>query len=207
MDSGKAELLAGAVGAAAFGGTLLVLNLPVLVAVGTAIGLYAGLNLVLGGTAREGVRAMLGTGGGAALEALKARIETEGKFVGRIREKIPHIPDPGIRQAVTEVCDISEKIFENFRTDPDDLKQAQRFLTHFSKLWPIVENYLHLASDSDRKVLLTETDTEKVKNTLTKFVANLKDAYRAFHENDLQQLRLTTSVLEQLIDLDSKPRA
>jgi 5-bromo-4-chloroindolyl phosphate hydrolysis protein len=206
MDSAvKAELLAGALGAAVFGGTFIGLNLPLLVAGGAAVGIYAGLNLIFGGKAKQGVIALMGES--AALTEIKARIEHEEKFVGKVRKQIPQIPDPGIQQAVLDVCKISEKIFENFREDPDDLKQAQRFLIHFSKLWPIIENYLHLATDEDRRDLLTPADTDKLRSTLSKFVVNLKDAYRAFHENDLQQLRLTTSVLERMIDLDTKTKA
>jgi 5-bromo-4-chloroindolyl phosphate hydrolysis protein len=206
MDSAKAEILAGTLGAATFCGTLVLLNLPLLLSVASALGVYTGLNLLLGGKAKQGVQNLLGSSTSAVWDELKARIEHEEQFVQRIGKKVPQITDTAIKQSVIEICDISQKIFENFRTDPDDLKQAQRFLIHFSKLWPIIENYLHLASDPDRRSLLTDADTIKLRTTLEKFVQNLKEAYRAFHENDLQQLRLTTSVLERMIDLDTKTR-
>jgi len=201
MTAGKAELMAGAAGATVFLGTLVGLGWPwgvCLLITGTS---YLGLNLLLGGVVDERMRGMMG-GIGVALEQLKLQLEHEEKTVKDLRKLTRHIPQGSIRAQVLSVCDICEKIFQNFRDDPEDLRQAQRFLIHFRKLLPIVQDYVHLTSDDDRRQVLTAADEAGMQKMLGSLEENLRDAYQAFQENNLQQLRMTTGVLQRMIELD-----
>jgi hypothetical protein len=200
MTPVKAEITSGVVGAAAFLLTYLVLVWPLGIGVVLALVLYAGANLMLGGFVEDKVQQVLG--GGHLMGQLAAQIETDREAVKSLRRLTRFIDDAGIRDRVRAVCDIAEKIFDNFAQDPEDLKQAQRFIVQFQKLLPIVENYVHLSSDPDRRTVLTAEDEADIRDTLDAYTGNLKQAYQAYQENNLQKLRMATGVLKRMVDLD-----
>ena len=202
MDSKRAELLAGLGGIATFFSTLFTLGWPTwlsLVLTGLA---YVGLNLMLGGIFEEKVQQLVG-GSQLALGQLREQIERDRKTVKNLRQLSRAIENRDIREKVIQVCDLSQKIFDNFRQDPDDIRRAHRFLSHFKKLLPIIENYVHLSSDPDRREVLADADERNISSTLDDFLANLKAAYKAFQENNLQQLRIATGTLKRMVDMDT----
>jgi hypothetical protein len=201
MTSGKAELLAGAAGAAVFLVTLVGLGWPWWVALAITAAIYLGFNLLLGGVLDERMRSLAG-GIGVTLEQLRLQVEHEEKAVKDLRKLARHIIQETIRARVLSVCDICEKIFQNFREDPEDLRQAQRFLIHFQKLLPLVQDYVHLSSDPDRRQVLTAADEAGMQKMLGGLEENLRNAYQAFQENNLQKLRMATGVLQRMIELD-----
>jgi 5-bromo-4-chloroindolyl phosphate hydrolysis protein len=200
MTPAKAELISGFAGAAAFLLTFLLLSWPLGVGILIAVILYAGANLTLGGLIEDKVQQIFG--GSKILAQLATQIEKDRKAVHNLRRLAKSITDANIRERVHAVCDIAEKIFDNFAEDPEDLKQAQRFVVQFQKLLPIVENYVHLSSDSDRREVLTVEDETNIKDTLDAYTGNLKEAYQAYQENNLQKLRMATGVLKRMVDMD-----
>jgi 5-bromo-4-chloroindolyl phosphate hydrolysis protein len=200
MTPVKAEVLSGLIGAGAFLLTFLVFSWPIGVGVLLAVIFYTGTNLLLGGLADDKIEQMLG--GSKILAHISAQIEGDKKATENLRRLAASIDDTGIRQRVHAVCDIAEKIFDNFAEDPEDIKRAQRFLIQFQKLLPIVENYVHLASDHDRRQVLTPEDEVDIRHTLDAYTGNLKAAYQAYQENNLQKLRMATGVLKRMVDMD-----
>jgi 5-bromo-4-chloroindolyl phosphate hydrolysis protein len=200
MTPAKAELISGFAGAAVFLLTFLLLSWPLGVGILIAVIFYAGTNLTLGGLFEDKVQQIFG--GSKILAQLAAQIEKDRKAVHNLRRLAKSIADASIRERVHAVCDIAEKIFDNFAEDPEDLKQAQRFVVQFQKLLPIVENYVHLSSDSDRREVLTIEDETNIKDTLDAYTGNLKEAYQAYQENNLQKLRMATGVLKRMVDMD-----
>jgi 5-bromo-4-chloroindolyl phosphate hydrolysis protein len=200
MTSAKAEIISGFAGATTFLITFLVFSWPLGIGILIAVIMYAGSNLLMGGFIEDRVQQIFG--GSKIIAQLAAQIEQDRKAVNNLRQLAKSIDDGGIRQRVHAVCDIAEKIFDNFAEDPEDLKQAQRFVVQFQKLLPIVENYVHLSSDSDRREVLTAQDEANIKDTLDAYAGNLKEAYQAYQENNLQKLRMATGVLKRMVDMD-----
>jgi 5-bromo-4-chloroindolyl phosphate hydrolysis protein len=200
MTTGKAETLSGLTGAGAFLLAFLALSWPLWVGLVIAVVLYAGVNLALGGSVENRVRQVFGSG--EMIAQLAARVEQDRKEIKDLRRLARFVRELGIRDRILAVCDIAEKIIDNFAEDPEDLKQAQRFVIQFEKLLPIVENYVHLSSDSDRRAVLTEQDQADLRETLDAYVENLRQAYQAYQENNLQKLRMATGVLKRMVDLD-----
>jgi 5-bromo-4-chloroindolyl phosphate hydrolysis protein len=200
MTPAKAEFVAGLTGAATFLATYLLLAWPLGVGLLLAILLYAGLNLLLGGVVEEKVQQILGSR--TLLDQLERQIQADRAAIDNLLGLARAIDDEEIRSRVEAVCRIAEKIFDNFAEDPEDVKQAQRFVVQFQKLLPIVENYVHLSSDADRRAVLTAQDEANIKETLDAYTNNLKAAYQAYQENNLQKLRMATGVLKRMVDMD-----
>jgi hypothetical protein len=204
MTPAKAELIAGLTGAATFLLTYLLLAWPLGVGLLLAILLYAGFNLLLGGLVEEKVQRILGSR--TLLDQLERQIQTDRAAIDNLLRLARAIEDEGIRTRVEGVCRIAGKIFDNFAEDPEDIKQAQRFVVQFQKLLPIVENYVHLSSDADRRAVLTAQDEANIRETLDAYTNNLKEAYQAYQENNLQKLRMATGVLKRMVDMDGVGR-
>ncbi|WP_319523322.1 5-bromo-4-chloroindolyl phosphate hydrolysis family protein [uncultured Desulfosarcina sp.] len=201
MDSGKAELLAGIAGAGAFLTTLVVLGWPLWLCLTLTALIYLGLNMLLGGVVQNKVQQIMGVGA-ATLDQLSRQIDLHRQELKELRRWASSVPTPGIRLRVTNVCDLSEKIFRNFEEDPEDIRRAHRFLSQFKKVLPIVRDYVHLASDKDRRKVLTDEDEQNVAQTLEIFETNLQEAYRGFQENNVQKLRLATGTLKRMLEMD-----
>jgi len=193
-------IVSGLTGAGAFLTTYLLFSWPLGIGLGLSVLLYTGTNLLLGGFVENKFKHVIG--GGKIIEQLASQIKRDRHSIKNLRYLAEAIGDEAIRGRVQAVCEIAEKIFDNFDEDPEDLKQAQRFVVQFQKLLPIVENYVHLSSDDDRRKVLTAEDETAIKDTLDAYTGNLKEAYQAYQENNLQKLRLATGVLKRMVDMD-----
>mgnify|MGYP006295571789 CR=1 FL=1 len=202
MDPNKAELLAGCGGIAVFFLTLFTFAWPLWLSLTLTALCYVGLNLTLGGLFEDKVQQIVG-GRQSAINQLHGQIDRDRQAVKNLRRLARSIQNEAIREKISQVCDLSEKIFHNFQEDPDDIRRAHRFLSHFNKLLPIIENYVHLSSDADRREVLTRQDEASIELTLDEFRSNLKAAYQAFQENNLQQLRVATGTLKRMIEMDN----
>ena len=201
MDPGKAELLAGIAGAGAFLTTLVVLGWPLWLCLTLTALIYLGLNMLLGGVVQNKVQQIMSSGA-ATLDQLSRQIDLHRQELQELRRWTSSVPTSGIRLRVTSVCDLSEKIFRNFEEDPEDIRRAHRFLSQFKKVLPIVRDYVHLASDKDRRKVLTDEDEQNIAQTLESFENNLQEAYRGFQENNVQKLRLATGTLKRMLEMD-----
>lgn len=201
MYSGKTELLAGIAGAGAFLATLVVLGWPLWLCLTLTALIYLGLNMLLGGVVQNKVQQIMSSGA-ATLDQLAQQIDLHRQELEELRRWASSVPTPGIRLRVTSVCDLSEKIFRNFEEDPEDIRRAHRFLSQFKKVLPIVRDYVHLASDKDRRRVLTDEDEQNIAQTLEIFETNLQEAYRGFQENNVQKLRLATGTLKRMLEMD-----
>jgi hypothetical protein len=203
MDPNKAEVVAGIVGAGTFLASLILVGWPMGICLAITALLYLGLNLVLGGRVQHQIQQMMG-GAAATLAQLREQIDAHQRELEEIKRWAPSVPAVAIRQRVFNVCDLADKIFRNFSEDPDDIRRAHRFLSQFKKLLPIVRDYVHLASDTDRRQVLTPGDEQDIADTLDAFENNLRDIYQGFQENNLQKLRMATGTLKRMMEM-SRP--
>ena len=201
MDANRAEILAGAAGAGAFIIGLLVLHLPIWLCLTTTALIYAGLNLLMGGIFQAKVQQIVGSSA-TAIAQLTDQILKNRQQLDHLRRRSASLPHKGIRERVLRVCDLSEKIFNNFEEDPDDIRRAHRFLSQFNRVLPIIEDYLHLASDTDRRKVLTVEDEQNIDLTLKAFEENLQLIYQGFQENNLHKLRMATGTLKRMLEME-----
>lgn len=201
MDAKKAELLAGLAGASSFLSTLMVLAWPLWLCLTITALIYLGLNLLLGGVVQNSVQQLV-VGTAASLEQLSTQINHHRRQLEEMRQWTPAIPSAAIRQCVLNVCELSGKIFRNFDEDPEDIRRAHRFLSQFRKVLPIIQDYVHLTSDKDRRGVLTPEDEANIIQTLKSFEDNLREVYQGFQENNLQKLRMATGTLKRMLEMD-----
>ena len=201
MTPGKAEFLAGLAGAVVFLGSLIAAAWPVWLCLSLTGLIYLGLNLILGGLFQNKVQEIMG-GSAASLSQLSMQIKMHQRELVALRQWIPSVPNEAIRSRVTAVCTLAEKIFDNFEEDPDDIRRAHRFLSQFRKVLPIVRDYVHLASDRERRKVLTAEDEQNIAQTLEALEDNLRNAYQGFQENNLQKLRMATGTLKRMLEMD-----
>lgn len=201
MNETRAEIIAGLIGAASFLGAFVGLRLPLWIGAVMALLLYSGMNLILGGMVEDRVRRLM-AGRKGALEKIAEQLQYDRRAIRKLCRLAEEVANRDIRTRIDSVCGLSEKIFANFKEDPEDIRRAQRFLSHFSKVIPIVENYVHLSSDADRRAVLSDADEAEIAETLAAFESNLREVYQAFQENNLQKLRLATGTLKRMIEFD-----
>ena len=201
MAPNNAELLSGIASAGAFLATLIAAAWPLWLCLVITVLVYLGLNLMLGGLFQTKVQQIMG-GTAGSLAQLSAQIDEHRRQLAALQHYIPAVPHPTIRNRVSAVCTLAEKIFDNFAEDPEDIRRAHRFLSQFQKVLPIVQDYVHLASDKDRRQVLTEADEQNIELTLEAFEDNLRDAYQGFQENNLHKLRMATGTLKRMLEMD-----
>jgi len=195
------SIIAGFVGAAVFAGTLFFLRMPWFVCLVAGLGSYW-LGKRWLGQSSEGSPAGSGTGARRAMVQMARQIRIEQRQLRQLARLSRSIEHPDIREKVDAICGLAEKIFQNFKENPEDMRQAHRFLSQFRKILPIVENYVHLSTDLDRKGVLSEEDEAEIVATLEGFEDNLRDVYQAYQENNLQRLRFTTGTLRRMMDME-----
>jgi|GEM_PF-3034278 len=194
-------IIAGAIGAAVFAGFLFLFRMSWIVSLIGGLGAFWLAKRMLGGSSKEPAA---GSGGGfrRSMVQMAREIRIEKRQLRQLARLSQSIDNPGIREKVDAICGLSEKIFQNFKDDPDDMRQAHRFLSQFRKILPIVENYVHLSTDPDRKGVLSEEDEAEIAAALGEFEDNLRDVYKAYQENNLQRLRFTTGTLRRMMDME-----
>ncbi|MCP4748565.1 MAG: hypothetical protein GY874_20885 [Desulfobacteraceae bacterium] len=201
MNSNKAELIAGIAGAGSFLGTLILIGWPIWLCLVNTLVIYLGVKFVLRRAYRTRVRKIT-SGTAAGLAQLTEQIRLQRRQLNKLRRLAPSVPNTPIRQLVLNICSLSDKIFRNFKEDPDDIRRAHRFLSQFQKVMPIIQDYTHLASDKDRCGVLTTEDEGSIEMTLKSFESNLKDVYQGFQQNNLQKLRMDTGTLKRMLHMD-----
>lgn len=128
----------------------------------------------------------------------------EGKaMVANLRSIGSRVANPLVQFKVKQIADVADKILDDIRSDPGDLKAARPFLNYYlDSTVKILERYAEL---SDKKVL------DKDVAQALKRVEGLLDSIRlSFHkqlaklqENDMLDLDTEMAVLERTIRLDS----
>jgi 5-bromo-4-chloroindolyl phosphate hydrolysis protein len=122
--------------------------------------------------------------------------------IGQLRQTAAKISNPVVQFKVRQIADIADKIVDDIRRDPGDVKAARPFLNYYlDSTVKILESYADLASKKvvDKDVLLSmkrvEALLDSIKLAFNKQLAKLL-------ENDMLDLDTEISVLEKTIQLD-----
>ena len=201
MNEIKAEILSGITGGALLLCLLIFFKWPWWVCLVLALLVYAGVNLLTGGMADGKVKAVMGMNK-ADIDRMEKQIASDRETVRALVNLAPMVDNLRIRQRILSICGISVKIFDEFEEDHDDMRKASRVLSFFQKVFPIVESYVRLSSDKDKRAVLTEKDVNEIAETLEAFDANLRDIYQALQEKNLQKLKAAAGMLKTMIEFD-----
>jgi len=196
--SGANWIGASIVAAALFAALIVFTGNLALAAAGAVAGLVAGF-LIFKPKAEADIRLVSsGITPEMVAEALK-----EGRIqVANLRAIGSRVANPLVQFKVKQIADVADKILDDIKQDPADLKAARPFLNYYlDSTVKILERYAEISS---KKVI----DREVAQSL--KRVEDLLDAIRlSFHkqlaklqENDMLDLDTEMSVLERTIKLD-----
>jgi hypothetical protein len=201
MKSITTRLLPGAAGASALAGMLVFLNWPAWLSVLVAGSLYLVARLAVA-VSRAPDPSRVKARSGGQLAEMARQVRRDQKRIAELKRLSGYVDNPRIRTQVADICDLAAKIFHNFRQDPNDLRRAHRFLSQFGKVLPIVDGYVHLSTDPDRRGALSDKDERLIEETLADVSENLRSAYREFQENNIRDLRMAAGTLKRMIEMD-----
>jgi 5-bromo-4-chloroindolyl phosphate hydrolysis protein len=190
---------AGLIAAALFAVLLFLTWNAALAVAGAGAGLIAGILIFKPSPQRDLDMIVSGVSPEMVAEALK-----EGRAqVAALRGIGARVSNPVVQFKVKQIAEVADKILEDIRKDPGDLKAARSFLNYYlDSTVKILERYAELSA---KKVLDREVQVS------LKRVEGLLDSIRlAFHkqlakllENDMLDLDTEMSVLEKTIQLES----
>jgi 5-bromo-4-chloroindolyl phosphate hydrolysis protein len=189
---------AGLIAAAVFAVLLfLTWNVPVAFA-GAGAGLIAGM-LIHKPSNKDDMRLSLT---GITPEMVAEAIRDGRLQIAELRSVGQRVSNPLVQFKVKQIADVADKIIDDIRKDPGDLKAARPFLNYYlDSTVKILERYAELSA---KKIL------DKDVQLSLKRVEGLLDSIRlAFHkqlakllENDMLDLDTEMSVLEKTIQLE-----
>lgn len=131
-------------------------------------------------------------------EALK-----EGRSrVSDLRDIGSRVTNPLVQFKVKQIADVADKILDDIRQDPADLKAARPFLNYYlDSTVKILERYAEISSKKviDREVALS---LKRVEDLLDAIRLSFHKQLAKLQENDMLDLDTEMSVLERTIKLD-----
>ncbi|MBD3306869.1 hypothetical protein GF339_10610 [candidate division KSB3 bacterium] len=125
--------------------------------------------------------------------------------LAQIRALREEIPNRHMRQKITSICRIAEKIFDTVKKNPEDVRSAQQFSAYYLETTlKIISRYREL---SEHKAYSAEVQT-----ALTKVEKMIDDVQGMFERqlsrllrDDVLDLDTELTVLEETIELDTLP--
>jgi hypothetical protein len=192
-------LLAGLVGGAIFLTLLLLLNVPLFWALlGGAAATGAGF-LLFGGR-RKGQILLPGSGVDRQLadEALR---DGRGR-VEELRRAIARIPDKSVRARAEAIAEVADRILEDIRKDPKDVRPARQFFSYYlDATVRVLGKYVELRSHGE--------SSDAVRSSLRRVEDNLELIRSAFEkqldrllEDDVLDLDTEIALLEKTIKME-----
>jgi hypothetical protein len=132
------------------------------------------------------------------VEALK-----EGRsMVLNLRSIGSRVSNPLVQFKVKQIADVADKILEDIKQDPADLKAARPFLNYYlDSTVKILERYAEISSKKviDKDVALS---LKRVEDLLDAIRLSFHKQLAKLQENDMLDLDTEMSVLERTIQLD-----
>jgi 5-bromo-4-chloroindolyl phosphate hydrolysis protein len=192
-------LLAGALGGGVFLLLLLVFSVPLFWALlGAAAGTGAGF-LLFGGRRRAEV---LLPGSKADGQLAEEAVREGQDGLRRLRSTIAQIPNKTVRERAEAVAAVADRILEDIRKDPKDVRPARQFFTYYlDATVRVLAKYVELRSHGE--------PSEAVRASLRRVEDNLELIRSAFEqqlgrllEDDVLDLDTEIALLEKTIRLE-----
>jgi 5-bromo-4-chloroindolyl phosphate hydrolysis protein len=210
----KAKYLIAAGGAALAGaGAMMGLHLPFLIegviALAAAGGVGAGLTLVQSGpstpkpTMIENADAavkLLGLQSGKLTKEQLEAIALGATKIAAIRSAIPGVRAPNTARQIRKICDIGDKILQDFREDPSDITHARTWLdVYLDQTLEMVEKYARLSRNGTRSAEAQRVLGE-VEKTLDVIEKQSEELLQKLLHNDILGLDVDQQVVRQILN-------
>ena len=195
MNSTKSGIIAGIVGAVFLLLSFLFFHIQILVSIILGISGYIGTILILSSTkANSQLEIKFGD---VSPELLESTLKDGREKIKLLESYAAKIKDPGVIKQVEHIIDVINRIFENFKKDPKDIKAAKQFLSYyFDSTLKIVNMYVDLS--------LQKVHTPEIEVTLSKAENMLNSIAQAYEklltkllEDDIMNLDVEIETLEK----------
>jgi 5-bromo-4-chloroindolyl phosphate hydrolysis protein len=133
---------------------------------------------------------------------LKNILREGQKKLKRLKTLSRKIPDYQIRNKVKEVHSVVIDIYENFKTDPRDIKKARTFLNyHLDAANTIITKYVQLKKRRTEIPELEET-LKNAENLMDTIKQSFDQLLKKLMENDVMDLDVEIEVLKKTLDAE-----
>lgn len=193
---GLKDALAGLLGAVAFAVFFLFLDAGLLVSALCGIGgLIAGLLLFPAAKTID-------LGSGVGTDELRDALAGGERSLAALRKAAKVISDPKAAAKVAEIAKLVERILDDIRKDPKDLKNARQFLSYYlDATIKIVDRYVEISAQglSDASV---QTSLRKVEGMLETIRAAFEKQLARLLSDDVLDLDTELGLLEKTIRME-----
>lgn len=137
------------------------------------------------------------TAEGVTPEQLESTLKEGRDKIKILDSYTPKIKNPNVVNQVTHIIEIINRIFENFKKDPKDIKVARQFLSYyFDSTLKIVKMYVELSSQETRSPEMDKT-LSKAEDMLHSIGLAYEKLLSKLLENDVMDLDVEIATLEK----------
>lgn len=198
-------------------GVMLGLPLPFLIegvlALVAAGGVGGGLLLVQSGGSKysaaemlanaEAAKQIVGPGAGKLTKEQLDAIALGAGKIAAIRAAIPGVRAPNTARQIRKICDIGDKILQDFREDPSDITHARTWLeVYLDQTLEMVEKYARLSRNGSRSAEAQRVLGE-VEKTLEVIEKQSEELLQKLLHNDILGLDVDQQVVRQILKSES----
>lgn len=137
-----------------------------------------------------------------SVSGMSGRIERGRDTADSIREHVPLVDDALARIRLLRICDLAERILDNFEADPADKTKAGRFLMYLDRFLPLVERYARLSSTIEgRELLAHEYGDQEFHQLLETAEQSFTQGFKNYLSNDVVEMKAFGRVLKRMMDV------
>jgi 5-bromo-4-chloroindolyl phosphate hydrolysis protein len=185
---------------AAFLTALFVLNVPFALSVGVGVSAYAGLSLLLDEEKRK-LPALPGLEGMTQQDVQKIVRDGHVK-VARIRSLGRELSDRRVGAKIEAICALADKIYDDLKEDPKDLRIAKRFTDYYLDATVLVtERYADLSPRENKSPELRQV-LAKFDDLLDTILFTFDKQYQRLLRDDVLNLDTEITVLKQIMETE-----
>lgn len=187
------DLVPGVLATAALGGTFFALHLPIAIAAGAAVAVYAGARLLMSSVPKN-------TSDDAVTRDAIARGRMQ---VTKLMLAKDTITKPSVGASIGRICDSANQIFGIFETDPAKAPLARGFVQYtLDRTAAIVERYRDLSS---RRLASAQETLAKTESLLSTIDDSFKQQINRLLAEDVADLDSEIEVLKTRLEIEGEP--
>ena len=195
MNSTKSGIIAGIVGAVFLLLSFLFFHFQILISIILGVSGYVGSILILSSLKSDAQLEIIF--GDVTPELLESTLKDGREKIKLLQSYVAKIKEPTVVKQVDHIIDVINRIFENFKKDPKDIKAAKQFLSYyFDSTLKIVNMYVDLS--------MQKVHTKEIEVTLSKAENMLNSIAQAYEklltkllEDDIMNLDVEIETLEK----------
>jgi 5-bromo-4-chloroindolyl phosphate hydrolysis protein len=137
---------------------------------------------------------------GITSRQLKKVLKDGSNKIAVMKKAAQKINDEKIRNKVSNICQITDKIFKNFEHDPKDIKVSRQFLNYYlDATIKIIKQYVFLL---EKKPDAENQTLKKVEKVMNRIESAFENQLCRLYEDDFMDLDAEISVLDKTIEME-----